>query len=54
MSILGSESSVRLLDVDSDGILDIIVGVSPAGGISDVLKDSNLTVRQMCRQKSKF
>ena len=50
--ITGTESCVRLVDVDSDGVLDIVFGISTAEGLGEVLR-SNLTLKEVCKQKSK-
>lgn len=51
---IGTESCVRLMDVDSDGILDIIVGVVENDMMAKAVGGTNKTIQDICKEASKF
>jgi hypothetical protein len=51
---VGSESCVRLLDVDGDGILDVLFSAATSQDISGVLSDDKLNMKQFCKNKSNY
>ena len=48
LGISGTESCIRLVDVDQDGVLDIIVGLALGKDITQMLTESDMDT--FCRE----
>lgn len=51
MENYGSESCVRLIDVDNDGVLDIIFGASLSENIGEGLQKLHTSAEEICKMK---
>ena len=51
----GTESNIRLLDVDKDGVMDILFGVASQLNMEKLISSSNeTTVREYCKLQGTF
>lgn len=49
---LGTESCIRLVDVDGDGLLDIIMGLALGKDVSSMITESSMG--QFCKELGKY